>query len=58
MKADKDRLEKIPADAVVGPSIIFTRKAVADETFNPKSEKECKPIAGIDANQLYPCYVC
>ena len=36
-----------------GPSIVFTRKAVANETFFRKSNKLCKSIVGIDAIQLY-----
>ena len=30
---DKDLLQKIREDMVGGPSIVFTRKAVVDETF-------------------------
>ena len=30
---DRDLLEKIREDVVGGPSIIFTRKVVVDETF-------------------------
>ena len=43
---------------VGGPSIIFTRKAVVDETFIRKSENICKSIVGIDASQLYPYSMC
>ena len=32
-ESDKDFLEKIREDLVGGPSIVFTRKAVVDETF-------------------------
>ena len=32
-ESDKDLLEKIREDMVGGPSIVFTRKAVVDETF-------------------------
>ena len=38
---------------VGGASIVFTRKAVVDETFIRKSNL-CKSIVGIDASQLYP----
>ena len=38
---------------VSGPSIIFTRKVVVDETFIRKSFNLCKSIVGIDASQLY-----
>ena len=45
-------LEKIREDMVGSPSIVFTRKAVADETFIRKSSILCKSIGGID--HLYP----
>ena len=41
-----------------GPSIVFTRKAVVDETFISKSTSLCKSIVGIDASQLYPYWMC
>ena len=47
-------MEKIREDMVGGPSIVFTRKAVVDETFILKSANLCTSIVGIDANQLYP----
>ena len=43
---------------VGGPSIVFTRKAVVDETFIRKSSNLCKTIVGIDASQLYPYSMC
>ena len=55
---DKDHLEKIREDVVRGPSIIFTRKAVVDETFIRKSANICKSILGIDASHLYPHSMC
>ena len=55
---DKDLLEKIREDMVGGPSIVFTRRAVVDETFIRKSENVCKSIVGIDASQLYPFSMC
>ena len=36
-ESDKDLLEKIREDMVGGPSIVFTRKAVVDDTFIRKS---------------------
>ena len=36
-----------------GPSIVFTRKAVVDETFITNSSIVCKSIVGIDASQPY-----
>ena len=53
-ESDKDLLEKIREDMVGGPSSVFTRKAVVDETFIRKSSNLCKSIVGIDASQLYP----
>ena len=38
-ETDKDLLEKIREDMVGGPSIVFTRRAVVDETFIRKSQK-------------------
>ena len=38
---DKDLLEKKREDMVGGPSIVFTRKAVVDETFIRKSSNLC-----------------
>ena len=55
---DKDLLEKIREDMVGGPSIVFTRKAVVDETFIRDSTNLCKSIVGIDASQLYPFSMC
>ena len=52
-------LEKIrEEDMVGGPSIVFTRKAVVDETFIRKSSNLCKSIVGIDASQLHPYSMC
>ena len=50
-EGDKDLLEKIREDVVDGPCIVFTRKAVVDETFIRKSANVCKSIVGIDASQ-------
>ena len=58
MEADKDLLEKIREDVVVGLSNVFLSQPVADETFKRRSANICKPNAGIDANQLYPYYMC
>ena len=53
-ESDKDLLEKIRGDMVGGPLIVFTRKAVVDETFIRKSSNLCKSLVGIDADQIYP----
>ena len=57
-ESDKDLLEKLHEDVVAGPSIVFTRKAVVDETFIRKSTNLCKSIVGINASQLYPYSMC
>ena len=57
-ESDKDLLEKIREDMVGGPSIVFTRKAVVDETFIRKSSNFCKLIVDIDASQLSPYSMC
>ena len=57
-ESDKDLLEKIREDMVGGPSIVFTRQALVDETFLRKSSNLCKSIVGIDASQLYPYSMC
>ena len=51
-------MEKVRDDVVGGPSIVFTRKAVVDETFIRKSTNICNSIVGIDASQLYPYSMC
>ena len=57
-ETDEDLLQKIREDMVGGPSIVFTRKAVVDETFIRNSGNICKSIVGIDASQLYPYSMC
>ena len=57
-ETDKDLLEKIRKDMIGGPSIVFTRKAVVDETFIRNSTNICNSIVGIDASQLYPYSMC
>ena len=57
-ETDKDLLQMIREDMVGGPSIVFTLKAVVNETFIRKSENLCKYIVGIDAIQLYPYPMC
>ena len=57
-ESEKALLEKIREDMVGGPSIVFTRKAVVDDTFVRKSSNLCKSIVGIDASQLYLRSMC
>ena len=49
-ETDKNLLQKIREDMVGGPSIVFTRKTVVDETFFRNSRNICKSIVGIDAS--------
>ena len=56
--ADKGLHEKIREDMTVGSSIVFTRKAVFDQTFIRNFENLCKSIVGIEASQLYPFSMC
>ena len=55
---DRDLLNKIREDMVGGPSIVFTRKAIAGETKIRYTDNLCKTIVGIDASQLYPFSMC
>ena len=57
-ESDRDLCEKSREDMTGGPSIVFTRKAVVDETFIRDSSNVCKSIVGIDASQLYPYSMC
>ena len=41
-----------------GPSVVFTRKAVVDETFIRKASSLCKSFVCIDASHLYPHSMC
>ena len=43
---------------VDGLSIVFTRKAVVDETFIQNSRIICKSTVGINGSQLYPYSIC
>ena len=57
-EGDEDILQKVRKDVVGGPCIVFTRKAVVDETCAQKSAKICQSFVGIDASQLYSCSMC
>ena len=58
VEADKDIHDKIREDMTGGPSIVFTRKAVVDQTYIRNTENICKSIVRIDASQLYPFSMC
>ena len=53
-ESHKDLLSKVWENKVVGPSIVFTRETVADETHIRKSTNVCKAIVRIVASQFYP----
>ena len=54
LESDKDSLSKVHEDLVEGPPIVFTSKAVVDDTHIRKPTNVCESIVGIDASQLYP----
>ena len=58
VESDKDLQDKIREDMTGGPSIMFTRKTVVDQTYIRNSKNICKYIVGIDASQLYPFSMC
>ena len=58
VEVDKDLHDQIRDDIAGGPSIVFTRKPVVDQTFIRISENFCNSIVGIDASQLYPFLMC
>ena len=55
---DKDLCENIREDMTGGPSIVFTRKPVFDETYIRNSSNVRKSFVGIDASQLYSFSMC
>ena len=57
-ESDKDFCEKIREDMTGGPSIVFSRKAVAVKNFITNSSNVCKSIVEIDASQIYPFSMC
>ena len=57
-EGDEDLLQKFREVVVGGPSMVFTRKAVVDESFIRKSTNICKSIVGIGASKLNPYSMC
>ena len=57
-ETDRDLLQKFREAMVGGRSIVFTRKAVVDETFIRNSRIIFKSGVGIDASQFYPYSMC
>ena len=57
-ETDMDLLQELGEDMVGGPSIVFTRQAVVNETFNRVSTNCGISIGGVDASQLYLFCMC
>ena len=55
---DNDLVEEFREDDIGGPSFVFTRKAIADETFIRKPTNFCKFFAGSNASQLNSYSMC
>ena len=53
-EGDEDLLSIVREDMFGGPSIVFTREAVVDETHIRKSTNVCKMIVAKDACQILP----
>ena len=54
IESDSDLFGQMRSDMLGGPSSIFTRKTVVDETSIKDSRNWCHTIVGIEASQLYP----
>ena len=57
-EGDKNLSQKFRKAVVGGPSIVFTPKAVVNETFIRKSTNLCKSLFGTDASHLYSYSMC
>ena len=57
-EGDKDLSENFREDVVGGPSSVFTRNALFDETTIRKFTNKCKSVVGVDASQLSPYSMC
>ena len=55
---DRDLLEKIHEDMVGGPSVVFKKETVLDETFHRDSTNWCKSVVANHASQLYTFSMC
>ena len=53
-----DLFEKTRENLTAGPPVVFTRKAVTNETFIEKPNKLCISIVGVDVSQLFPYSMC
>ena len=47
VEVDKELFDKIRDYMTSGPSIVFTRKALVDQTYTRNSENICKSVVGI-----------
>ena len=52
-ESDKNLVEKLREDMVVGPTIVFPRKTVVKETFIRDSMNWCKTFIGISQLHLF-----
>ena len=41
-----------------GPSTVFTRNAVVEQTYVRNSSDVCKTVVGVDASQIYAFSMC
>ena len=57
-QGDRDLCEKIREGMTLRPSIVFTPKAVVDQSYIRNSSNVCNTIVGIDARQLYSFSIC
>ena len=58
VESDKDLQDKIRKDMTGGPSFVFTRKTVVDQTYIWNSENISKSIVGNNASKHYPFSMC
>ena len=57
-QGDRDLCEKIREGMTLRPSIVFTPKAVVDQSYIRNSSYVCNTIVGIDARQLNSFSIC
>ena len=53
-----DLFEKTRESLTGGPPVVFTRKAVTNETFIEKSNNLCISIVGVDVSHLFLYSMC
>ena len=57
-EGDKDLCKKFGEDLIGGPSIVFTRKTIVDQTYIRNSSNICETLVGFDTSQLYRFSMC